>query len=77
MRIHIEPTTRIVDVVGTAGIVPARVWEGETDNGIAITVLVTRIAARIDADRSELERTLEEQHPPSIHADAWPNRLIL
>ena len=77
MKIHIQPTSRIITVEGSNGAVPARVWEGHTDNGIEVTVLVTRIAALREQDLSELDRALTEMPPPSVHTDAWPARLIL
>jgi hypothetical protein len=78
VKIHIEPTSRIVTVAAGAGEIPARVWQGRTENGIEITCLVTRIAAHVEADRAELEAALERQADPSpASLEAWPARVIL
>jgi hypothetical protein len=78
MKIHIEPTSRIIEVVVDGAAVPARVWEGHTDNGIAVICCVTRIAARVEADRTELEQALDPMPEPSFDGrQAFPARLIL
>jgi hypothetical protein len=78
VKIHIEPTSRVIELVVDGAVVPARVWEGHTDNGIAVICCVTRVAARIDADRSELERALTPMPEPSLDGrQAFPMRLIL
>lgn len=79
MRITIEPTSRIVTVVGKNGAeIPARVWQGRTGNGLEVAVLVTRVCADRDDDLTELELTLDSMDPPGrIAAQAIPNRLIL
>ena len=78
MKIHIEPTNRVIEVVVDGAAVPARVWEGVTDNGIGVICCITRVAARVDADRSELERALTPMPEPSFDGvQAFPTRLIL
>jgi hypothetical protein len=78
LKLHIEPTSRIIDVVVDGAAVPARVWEGHTDNGIPVLCCVTRVAARVDHDRSELDRALAEVADPSPSSyEAFPSRLIL
>lgn len=85
MRIHIEPTSRIAELVvpssrpGLVGdaVCPARVWEGTTDNGIRVICWVTRVAALRSDDLSELDAVLVEQRPPSAGALEFPLRMIL
>jgi hypothetical protein len=74
MRITIESTSRIVHVNG----VPARVWQGATENGVAIVCMVTRVAVAKDADSSQLEAELVEHAPPRAEAvEAFPLRMVL
>jgi hypothetical protein len=46
MKIMIQNTSQIVEVNG----VPARVWDGVTDRGGRVQVLVTRVAVRYADD---------------------------
>jgi hypothetical protein len=77
MRVHIEPTSRVVELVTERGTVPARIWEGETDGGLPVICWVTRVAAKRDDDLSELDAALAEQRPPSAAAQEFPLRMIL
>lgn len=80
MKVTLEPTTRIVEIgrPGRPGGPVARVWEGKTDAGVAVTCIVLRIAARRSDDNTALERELVEQRAPSPDAiAAWPARLVL
>lgn len=45
MKITIENTSKIVSLNG----IPARIWEGETENGIKVHCFISRIAV----DRNE------------------------
>lgn len=56
---------------------PARIWEGQTDSGIAVHCFITRIAVHNDANHSDFERELQEQRAPSADVAAIPMRLIL
>jgi hypothetical protein len=65
MKITIESTDRVCTVYGQDGTgIPARVWEGETDSGIFVQCLVTRIAAPNEADLEQFQRELAECRPP-------------
>jgi hypothetical protein len=79
MKITLEPTTKIVDVVSDGAGKPfrARVWEGTTDDGTRVTAVIVRIAAPRDADNRALEQQLVEQRPPSVELNCWPARLVL
>ncbi|MFA9478536.1 hypothetical protein ACERK3_09530 [Phycisphaerales bacterium AB-hyl4] len=73
MKVQLESTEKIVNING----VPARIWEGHTESGIAVHAYVTRIAVHKDADASEFERELQEHRPPSVDVAGIPARLIL
>jgi len=73
MKITIQNTTKLVEVNG----VPARVWEGKTDSGIAVQCLVTRIAAPKTDNLAQFEAELKEQAPPSAEVAAFPMRMII
>ncbi|MGH9249011.1 MAG: hypothetical protein ACRD0W_05785 [Acidimicrobiales bacterium] len=74
MRLTLESTTKLIEING----VPARVWEGATESGIAVFAFVTRVAVHEDADRSQFEAELEAHRPPrNPDIDAIPNRLVL
>lgn len=78
MTIHLQPTTKCVDLVTPTGTVPARIWEGATASGIPVHAFITRIGVARDQDQSEFERELEEQRPPSALVDqTYPSRLVL
>jgi hypothetical protein len=77
MKITIENTSRLVDVQTSHGAVPARIWEGRTDSGIEVQVLVTRIAVAKTENAEQFERELLECAEPMIQPQAFPLRLIL
>lgn len=68
-----ESTTKIVSLDG----VPARVWEGTTDQGVSVHVFVTRLSVPDDQDASQFEAELEQHRAPSSGVAALPWRLIL
>jgi len=73
VKITIESTSRIVNANG----IDCRVWEGQTDSGIAIQALIPRIAALRDSDLSQFEAELQEQRAPSAAVEAFPLRMVL
>lgn len=77
MKVTLESTTKIVELVINGVAVPARVWEGATDNGILCHAFITRIAVKNDDDSAEFERDLHEQRAPSPEIQAIPLRMIL
>lgn len=81
MKITLENTTKIVHVsnphAGRYGSVPARIWVGETDSGIAIHAYVTLIAVDLIADATQFKTELRECRTPTPEIEAIPLRLIL
>lgn len=73
MKMTIESTTEIVNVNG----IDCRLWEGVTERGVAVQVLIPRIAARKGQDLSQFEAELAEQRPPSFGELAFPLRMVL
>ncbi len=78
MKLTIESTTKLVDLVIDGATVPARIWEGHTESGIAVHCFVTRVAVHKDLDASQFERELQEHRAPSAEiANVYPLRMIL
>ncbi len=80
MNITIHPTSKIVDLQTDNGIVSARIWEGDTDNGIPVHCFITRIAPTIPKDdprQRQFQETLKEVEAPSAAVISYPLRLIL
>ena len=66
MRVTLESTTKIVELItGNGHTVPARIWEGHTENGIPCHAYITRIAVARTEDASQFERELVEHRPPT------------
>lgn len=82
MKITIEPTSKIVEleVRGTGCMMPARIWQGETDTGTPVQVYITRIAPEVhpeDPRVAEFGQALKEVATPRASVQAIPLRLIL
>jgi hypothetical protein len=76
MKITVESTSKIVELNS----IPARVWEGHSENGMAIHCFITRVAVRPDEPPERValfERDLKEQKPPSVEVQAIPLRMSL
>ena len=72
MTVTLHSTDQIVEVNG----VPARVWEGETGNGIKCFALITRIAVHKEDNAAEFEAELQEHAPPTV-SNVFPLRMII
>jgi len=77
MKVMLESTDKVVSLVVDGVDVPARLWEGHTESGIACHAFITRIAVHKDLDASQFERELQEQRAPSVALQIIPLRLIL
>lgn len=74
MKITVESTSRIVEVDG----VLCRAWEGTTERGVEVSVLIPRVRARHDADTGQLDRELLEMRAPRDATQfPWPGKLKL
>jgi len=70
----IESTTQIVEANG----IQCRVWEGESEHGIKVHVLIPRVAVKNGQDVAQFAKELQEMRAPSLDAiQCFPLRLIL
>jgi hypothetical protein len=78
MTVTLHSTDKIVELKTPTGVVPARLWEGQTANGIACHAFITRIAVAKDLDPTEFERELQEHRPlsPTLQG-VYDARLVL
>lgn len=77
MKVQLESTSKIVELVINGVAVPARVWEGHTAAGVPCHAFITRMAVARDQDSAEFDRDLQEQRPPSAEVAAIPMRMIV
>jgi hypothetical protein len=77
VKLTLESTTRLVEIVVNGQSFPARVWQGVTANGVPCFAFITRLAVESGADTAEFEAELQESRPPSPEAMAFPLRMIL
>ena len=73
MKVTLESTTKIIALNG----ITARVWEGHTENGIAVHAFISRIAVHKDADLLQFENELQKCRPPSPEIESYPARIVL
>lgn len=76
MKMTIESTDQVVQIVQNGVEVPARVWEGTTAKGVYVQVLVTRIAAPTASCQGEFEKDLKTCRPPEQRI-VFPLRMVL
>ena len=79
MKMTIESTTQIVKVAASSSAEPidCRQWEGTTERGVNVVVLIPRIAVRNGQHVSQFEAELKEQPAPAMEAQAFPLRMII
>lgn len=80
MKIHLESTDEITTIIpGSGGEVPARLWKGETEEGIPIIALITRIGVPHNRPEEEHQRfrdSLIETRTPIPAGKEGKNRTI-
>jgi len=72
MKVTLENTTKIVELTVNGQKIPARIWEGVTENGVKCHAFITRIAVHEADEAGEFERDLEEQKPSSVTVQNIP-----
>lgn len=77
MKVTLENTSKVVILRINGVEVPARIWQGETAEGVQCHAYITRIAVAEGLNAAEFERDLEEQAKPRVDVAALPTRLIL
>ena len=79
MKITIQSTSEIVQIrtAEFADSIPCRLWEGQTESGIKVQCLISRIAALKNENLEEFQRELQEKQAPSEGIRAFPLRMII
>jgi len=77
MKLILEPTKKVIELVINGVAVPARIWEGHTENGVRCHAYITRVAVASSENSSEFDQELEEQRAPTPAVQAIPLRMIL
>jgi hypothetical protein len=77
MRVTLENTDKIVELIIDGHAVAARIWEGHTQNGIACHAYIIRIAVHENDNAEEFDRALQEQRRATPEIAALPTRLVL
>jgi hypothetical protein len=84
MKITIESTATLVTLVVDGFGMPARVWAGETEDGIPVECFVTRISPKIpesdpeiDMKTAQFDAELRREAKPVVEYGAIPLRFIL
>lgn len=84
MKVTVRSTERIVLVTpeGGTGRIEARVWEGETETGIPVVLLVPRVAVPLELDGHPVDQStfleeLKEHSPPTELGSAFPLRMVI
>lgn len=84
MRIQLESTTKIVDLLTPTGTVPARIRQGFAEDGTPVHAFITRIVPEvpqsdpdIDMKTAVFEQELRRCADPRSTIAAIPLRMIL
>lgn len=82
MTVTLHATEKIVELQGAEEHPPikARIWEGQTDTGIKVFALISRIAIDANSPQHVIDQfnaELMETRPPSASIQSFPNRIIL
>lgn len=84
MKIALVSTEKVVQLETPAGTVPARIWQGETVDGIPVHAYITRIVPEvptsdpdIDAKTAAFESDLQRCADPRPAVQAIPLRMVL
>lgn len=84
MKITIESTDKLVQVTINGQTVPARLWQGESDEGIPCVAFITRISPlipvsdpRIDELTAAFDRDLKRVSPLRGPAQVFDTRFFI
>lgn len=78
MKVTLQSTTRIVELEVNGAIVPGRIWEGQTESGIHVVAVITRVVCSAMDNQQEFVNELQSCAPPSSMAlDAIPLKMII
>jgi len=79
MKLTIEPTSQLVSLEIDGREVPARLWQGFDDQGVAVDCFITRVAVHESFPAEVHERFGRElrECPKAQPARFWPLRMFL
>ena len=79
MRITLDSTKVVTDIQINGVDVPARLWEGHTEDGVPVHAYITRVSPQTDDPEAtaQFSRELRETARPSVTMGAIPLRMIL
>jgi hypothetical protein len=84
MKITVESTSKTVEFIVNGVSVPARMWQGETENGIPVLCFITRIVPEVPIDdprhdemAAQFDRELRRVAAPRPAIEVFPAKLIL
>jgi len=80
MKIALQSTEKTVTLQTPAGDVPARLWQGFTEDGVPVTAFITRLSPDIDEKdprQDQFKAQLQEHAAPTERVQAIPLRLII
>lgn len=76
MKLILEPTTMLGDIMIKGVRVPARIWMGKTEKGTQCFVFIVRIAVE-DGKEEEFQRELIEIPTKVVPPEGLPIRLFI
>ena len=77
MKIQLESTSKIVTLVINGVDVPARIWEGHSEDGVSCHAYIVRLGVKVEDDQTAFERELLAQKAPTPAVQAIPLRMVL
>lgn len=77
MKVTLESTEKMIQLVVNGTRVDTRLWQGATVSGIPVVAFVIRIATPVAADQAEFQRELFETAPLRPDIEAIPSRLVI
>lgn len=79
MKILIENTDQIVELLYNGNSIPTRLWKGKTEKGIEVNVIVARIGVLETDDQTQFQKELQEtpMTRAANYPTAFPLRLVL
>jgi hypothetical protein len=78
MKIIIESTDKIVELATRAGAsMPARLWEGTTEDGVPVYCFITRIATDKGPGEAQFQKELQKSKNPKMELPALSMRYFI
>lgn len=80
MKLTLEPTDKIVQIASVDGLVTARIWQGEDDQGVPVFCVITRVVVSESqplAVHARFAADLLETVPMRSDVATFPLRLII